>query len=268
MKKIVNEELTYAEKRIRMEIVEISYGLLDTEWKIDDLRASFTRVYIPLEGEGIISIGGKDIHLVSGNIYVIPSDLSFSCFCPERLNKIYVHLTLTRPDGADVFAGLDSCLILKNCVGRAKEIETLYNAQDLQSLLRLKCLLYEILCDALVLSGAGDLEIKNYSEYTKSALAYIDSHLSARLTISEISAALFISKIVLQKHFKNDLGKPIGSYIDQCIMARAERELLDRALSIKEISDRLGFCDQFYFSRKFSEFHGINPRRFRQLHNI
>jgi AraC-like DNA-binding protein len=72
------------------------------------------------------------------------------------------------------------------------------------------------------------------------------------MTINEISSALFISKLVLQKHFKMDLGKPIGKYIDQCLMARAERELLDRSLSIKDISEHLGFSDQFYFSRKFS----------------
>ena len=36
----------------------------------------------------------------------------------------------------------------------------------------------------------------------------------------------------------------------------------------KDVSERLGFCDQFYFSRKFSEFHGFSPKRFRQMHNI
>ena len=87
------------------------------------------------------------------------------------------------------------------------------------------------------------------------------------MSIGEIAAALFVSKLVLQKTFKADVEKPIGQYIDGCLMAHAERDLLDPTLSIKDISDRLGFCDQFYFSRKFSEAHGISPRRFRQLHN-
>ncbi len=268
MKLIQNLKLTYAEQRVRLEIAEISYGLLDSEWEHEDLRAAFTRVYIPLEGEGFIVVNGERIRLCPGNIYVVPSDLSFSCFCPERLNKIYIHLTLTKPDGVDVFAGIPACLILKNCVRRAHEIQTLYEGNDIHSVLRLKLVLYQILEEALGSINLNNEPIKSYSEYTKRALSYIDTHLSATMTINEISAALFVSKPVLQKHFKEDLGKPIGKYIDQCLMARAERDLLDRFLTIKDISERLGFCDQFYFSRKFSAVHGFSPKKFRQMHNI
>ncbi len=263
-----NQIMTYAEQRIRLEIAEISYGLLDPEWQQDDLRAAFTRIYVPLEGEGIIRVGEQEIRLVPHHIYVVPSELSFSCSCPEKLNKIYIHLTLTRPDGMDVFAGIDSCMILDDRKGRAAEIEALYHGNDIRSALRLKLLLYDILDEALQSVTVKNGEIKSYSEYTKRALAYIDSHLSATLSIKEISSALFISKPVLQKHFKADLGKPMGQYIDQCLMSLAERELLDRSLSIKEISDRMGYCDQFYFSRKFSEHHGFSPRKFRQMNNI
>ncbi len=269
MQLIQNKKLTYAEQRVRLEIAEISYGLLDSEWKHEDLRAAFTRVYVPLEGEGFIQVNGETIRLCPGNIYVIPSELSFSCFCPEKLNKIYIHLTLTRPDGVDVFAGIPSCVILENCSNRAKEIERLYDGNDIRAVLLLKLLLYEILEEALHSTISLNNEpIKSYSEYTKKALSYIDTHLSATMTINQISAELFVSKLVLQKHFKNDLGKPMGKYIDQCLMARAELELLNRSLTIKDISEKLGFCDQFYFSRKFSEYHGFSPKKFRQLHNI
>lgn len=263
-----NQKLTYAEQRVRLEIAEISYGLLDSEWEHEDLRAAFTRVYVPLEGEGLICVNGTGIRLQPGNIYVVPSELSFSCSCPEKLNKIYIHLTLTRPDGVDVFAGIPSCMILKDSQNRAKEIEALYEGNDIRSVLRLKVLLYEILDEALQSVSTRDHVIKSYSEYTKKALEYIDTHLNATMTINEIANALFVSKLILQKHFKADLGKPIGRYIDHCLMARAERDLLDRSLTIKDVSERLGFCDQFYFSRKFSEFHGFSPKRFRQMHNI
>ena len=268
MQLIQNQKLTYAEQRVRLEIAEISYGLLDSEWEHEDLRAAFTRVYVPLEGEGFIRVGEKEICLSPGNIYVVPSELSFSCRCPQKLNKIYIHLTLTRPDGVDVFSGIPSCLILKDCMERAREIEALYGGNDIRAVLRLKLLLYEILEEALRSISLNNEPLKSYSEYTKKALAYIDSHLNATMTIHEISSALFVSKLVLQKHFKEDLGKPMGKYIDQCLMAKAELELLDRSLTIKDVSERLGFCDQFYFSRKFSEYHGFSPKKFRQMHNI
>ena len=263
-----NQALTYAEQRTRLEIAEISYGYLDSEWRRDDLRAAFTRIYVPLKGEGFIRVGDTEIALRPGAIYVIPSELSFSCSCPESLEKIYIHLTMTRPDGRDIFAGIKSCMILKDTTGRADEIARLYEGRDLKDILRFKLLLLSILDEALESAPLPDSQVKNYTEHTKRALSYIDTHLSATLSIRDISSALFISKPVLQKHFKTDLGKPLGKYIDQCLMALAERELLDRSLTIKDISERLGYCDQFYFSRKFSEYHGYSPRTFRQMHNI
>lgn len=267
MELIRNEELLYVGKRVNLEIDEIRYGLLDNEWNLQNLRASFTRVYFPLEGEGILTFGDETVTIRKGNIYIVPSELNFSGFCPKYLNKIYVHLTLRHPDGSDLLAGIDHCLVLPDTEGRIAEVERLYATPDLRSVLRLKQLLYEILLDALAIAPTRDLSIKSYSKTTKAVLSYIDEHLHASLTIDEIASALFLSKLALQKKFREELGKPIGTYVDDCLMARAERELLDPSRSIKEISDELGFCDQFYFSRKFTATHGMSPRKFRQMQN-
>lgn len=264
---IRNEEMLYAQKNINLEISEISYGLLDSSWNLKNLRAAFTRVYFPLKGSGFITIGEEQIELLPHRIYVVPAGLNFSCECENSLEKIYVHLNLTHPDGSDIFSGIGSCLILTNEQSRIEQIIDLYNKKDISSVLRFKLLLYEILLDALALPSIHLAPLAEYSKHTKAAIAYIDSHLSATLTIDEIASALFISKLLLQKNFKSDLGKPIGQYIDDRLMARAERELLDESRSIRQISDRLGFCDQFYFSRRFSQTHdSLSPMRFRQLH--
>jgi AraC-like DNA-binding protein len=39
-------------------------------------------------------------------------------------------------------------------------------------------------------------------------------------------------------------------------------------ISIAAVLLTFGFCDQFYFSRKFTQSHGISPLRFRQIHRI
>jgi len=266
MRIIRNEELLYAESRVKLEVREISYGLLNSEWNHEDLRASFTRLYIPLSGEGEISYGGQTVPLVAGNLYVVPAGLRFSCACPRELEKLYVHLSLTHPDGSDVFWGMDSCLVLPDRAGWTERALALYERHDLGAVMDLKLLLYEILCQALSISHPRSAELRSYSPHTKAALSYIDSHLRASLTIQEIASALFVSKPLLQKQFREDLEKPIGQYIDDRLMAVAEQYLLRENATVKDISDRLGFCDQFYFSRKFSQAHGISPLRFRQIH--
>ncbi|MBE6554218.1 MAG: helix-turn-helix transcriptional regulator [Ruminococcaceae bacterium] len=268
MKIVRNEELLYSENRVELKVGEISYGLLDSSWKHENLRAAFTRLYIPLAGMGEIAYRGERVFLTPGNLYIVPAGLSFSCACSDRLEKLYVHLTLTHPDGSDVFWGMDSCLILPDTYGWATRAQRLYEKRDLTSVLEFKLFLYEILCHALTLANPRHTELRAYSKWTKAALSYIDYHLCATLTVREIATALFVSKNLLQKQFKEDLNKPIGKYIDDLIMARAEQYLLADDRSMKEISDQLGFCDQFYFSRKFTQAHGISPLRFRQIHRV
>jgi len=264
MKVLAKDELLYLDRQIRMELVEISYGFLDQGWKFRHLRAAFTRIYFPLEGKGFLTFGERRVELKPGKIYVIPSGLDFSCSCPEYLNKVFVHLNLTHPNGSDAFSGIGSCLILED-EGLSEQMADLCDRHDLHSVLRLKLLLLGVLERALSNALPARTELKRYGEITKAALAYIESHLRADLRIQDVADALFVSRAVLQKSFREDLEKSIGKYIDACLMARAELLLLDRELSVKEVGERLGFCDQFYFSRKFSQTHGISPRVFRQL---
>ncbi|MBQ8345547.1 MAG: helix-turn-helix transcriptional regulator [Clostridia bacterium] len=263
-----NEQLRYAQNQINLEILQISYGLLDPLWNFRDLHSSFTRVYIPLCGEASVTVKGERIPLIPGNIYLLPAGLPFSCSCPNSMKKIFVHLLLKRPDGSDLLASVGQCVVLKDREEEVEQIRQYYERLDMAAVLSLKRILYGIAEQALLTADAAKAEIRPYSECTKAALAYIQEHLCASLSIDEIANALFRSKISLQKHFRKDMGKPIGRYIDDCIIAAAERELLKQKLSVKEISDRLGFCDQFYFSRKFSKVHGIGPSRFRKIHQI
>lgn len=264
---IRNEELLYAQKKINLEIEEISYARLNQSWRLQNLRAAFTRIYFPLSGMGRITVGDRVIELLPENVYIIPAGLNFCCECPSLLEKIYVHLNLTHPNGSDALSGISSCLILPDQKERIETLRSLYESREITAILRFKLLLYEILLEAMAQAPSENAALKDYSPITKSALAYVDAHLSASLTIHDIASAIFVSKLLLQKNFKEDLGRPLGQYIDDRIMAKAERSLLDESRSIKEISDALGFCDQFYFSRRFSQTHGgTAPLRFRQIH--
>ena len=64
-----------------------------------------------------------------------------------------------------------------------------------------------------------------------------------------------------------ELGVSIGQYIDSQILFRAKLELELNKLSIAEISEKYGFCDQFYFSRFFKKHIGESPRQYK-LHHV
>ena len=268
MPTIKNHQLLEAASQIRIELFEISHGYLDQSWNYKNLRAAFTRIYFPLDGMGKITYGNKTEPLLPGHIYIVPAGLSFSCEGPQHLEKIYIHLNLTHPGGSDVFNGISECLVLKDEDDVAHRLVALECPCDVGSVLTLKSLLYGILDRAFSLSTFCHSPLREYSPTTQNALAYIDSVLSERLGVEEIAAALFISPSVLQKRFREDVGIPIGQFIDNQLMAKAELMLLNNVLSIKEISEKRGFCDQFYFSRRFSAFHGLPPSQFRKMYQV
>ena len=261
-------DLIFFESRVNMEISSIAYAELDRSWDLKNMRSSFTRIYIPLEGEGKLNCGKESIGILPDNIYVVPSGTTFSACCEERLNKLFVHLIIKLPDGSDAFSGIGHCIVLRDKSELAKELLELFKRTDLISVIKFKNILYRISEEALEAETDRSKPLKRNSREIRDALKYIDSHMSAALTVDHVAQALFLPESTLQRKFKSETGRSVGAYIDTCLDLQAEKYLLDSSMSIKEISQQMGFCDQFYFSRKFKKTHGISPRAFRQKYNI
>ena len=64
--------------------------------------------------------------------------------------------------------------------------------------------------------------------------------------------------------FKHETGMALGQFIKDTIMRKASVELKSNLKSIKDISDDLGFANQFYFARVFKEYFGVTPSDYRK----
>ena len=58
--------------------------------------------------------------------------------------------------------------------------------------------------------------------------------------------------------------RQIIHYIDEQLMLEAQRRLIHTKDTVGTISRDLGFCDQFYFSNRFTKLCGVSPRLYRQ----
>ena len=65
--------------------------------------------------------------------------------------------------------------------------------------------------------------------------------------------------------FRNGFGMSPIAYLLTKKLERAQMMLQDTAFSIKEISVKLGFKDEFYFSRIFRKKFGCSPREYRKV---
>jgi AraC-like DNA-binding protein len=68
----------------------------------------------------------------------------------------------------------------------------------------------------------------------------------------------------LRKRFKRSTGVAPKEYFLLLKVNRAKELLLRPTLTIKEIAQRLGFTDQYYFSRLFKHRAGVSPVHYRQ----
>ena len=65
------------------------------------------------------------------------------------------------------------------------------------------------------------------------------------------------------KRFRKEYGIPLGRYMDEMLHQQICHLLASTDLSIGQIADALGFCDQFYLTRFFTARQGISPRQYR-----
>ena len=71
-----------------------------------------------------------------------------------------------------------------------------------------------------------------------------------------------------EAQLSKELGTTVNNYIDDLILTRAAQMIAEGQFSINAISNRFGFCDQFYFSRKFKAKFGITPSEYKRLRGV
>lgn len=81
--------------------------------------------------------------------------------------------------------------------------------------------------------------------------------------ISRIAEELHLNIRTLNRIFQEKYNMTPREYRLNCRLERA-RDLLCRSnLTIKEIAQKLGYCNQFYFANEFKRLVGVSPRSFR-----
>lgn len=253
-------------ENLNMEFMPIKKQRLGTEWKYENVISPFSRIYVPTAGEGYLDYRGGRVMLTPGKIYLIPAMLKFSYGCDSCLEKFFTHVSASKPNGFDALAEVGDILVIEER-GEAAALASLTERDGIGGSIETGALVLAIISRATREHGIvlGNAEI--YSDVTRAAIEYVNSHLLASLKISEIADAVYTSRLTLQRKFKDDVGIPIGKYIDERLIIRAENELLS-GRQIAEVAERLGFSDRFYFTRRFTDRFGIPPAKYLRMMNL
>lgn len=254
--------------RINMDIYEMAHARIGTEWHASHVCTGYSRIYLIIDGGGKICYDNCELMLEAGNIYIIPSGLEFSYECEKYLEKLYFHISINQLNNYDMLSELKKCVVVRNAQQYILKLSDCFFENTMESLFNIKIILHKIILAAIEENTELCGSIKCCSDFMTKTLSFIENNLSAGLTVSETADKMFVSVSKLQKAFKSEMGVSAGRYINDRLMFLAEREMRGGKKSIKEISDMLGFCDQFYFSRRFSERFGVSPLKYRKENRI
>ncbi|MGX5844905.1 GlxA family transcriptional regulator [Mesorhizobium sp. ArgA1] len=112
----------------------------------------------------------------------------------------------------------------------------------------------------------GRLEVFVRDEILKRAVLLMQHHLEVPLTIARLAGKLNLSKRLIERHFRSELGTSPQAVYTQIRLDHARHLLLKTDRSISSIALECGFCDGSHLSRVFRHFYLRSPQEFRSQH--
>lgn len=245
-------------------ITLLDHGLasLHEDWQLNQPLPPFSRIYYILAGEGAVESANGSMALQAGKAYLLPAGLTLKSGRAEQMQQLFFHISCRTIDGYDVFAGSGQMLSLP-LLQAPQTLAQAYQGKSPADAARMELQLRGDIYRFLALAGLeGRLEAPR-SVFLRQVFSCVAESLSSRLTIGDVARALRLSESSLTKRFRKEFGMPLGRYMDDMLFQAMIRLLADPALSIGQIAERLGFCDQFYLARFFRARQGMTPREYR-----
>ena len=95
-------------------------------------------------------------------------------------------------------------------------------------------------------------------------LAYVESHLSDRITLEETARHFYVSVSTITQLFRQKMGTSFYRCVTQQRLISA-KALINEGKSLESVSREVGFADYSSFYRAFKKEYGITPRQYTQL---
>ncbi|MEN6563701.1 MAG: AraC family transcriptional regulator [Christensenella sp.] len=108
--------------------------------------------------------------------------------------------------------------------------------------------------------------VASTEQIVASVVQFLHANYSSEINFAKIAADYNFSSSYLTKIFREHTGKPPIRYLIEFRIQIAKELLRDTNLNIKEISEKTGFVDQFYFSKCFKSYCGVTPSQYKENH--
>lgn len=103
-------------------------------------------------------------------------------------------------------------------------------------------------------------------EITDQIMAYVERHLSEKITLSDVARRFYISESTIVQSFRKKMGVSFYRCVTQQRLIVSKNLILE-GISLEDVSHQVGFADYSTFYRAFRHEYGISPRQFKNMQN-
>lgn len=112
--------------------------------------------------------------------------------------------------------------------------------------------------------AVGNLGKAEKPELLDQVLAYIENHLSDKITLADVAHHFYISESTITQTFRKKMG--VSFY--RCVTQRrliAAKGLILQGLPMDTVGEQVGFTDYSSFFRAFKQEYGLSPSQYKKL---
>lgn len=93
---------------------------------------------------------------------------------------------------------------------------------------------------------------------------YIFNHYGEEFGLEDLAAHVYMTPSYLSSVFKREMKVGVNVFLKNYRMEKAKEMLEQTNMKIKEIGNRVGYCNTSYFCKSFRDCYGVTPEQYRQ----
>lgn len=220
------------------------------------IRKDYYLMYV-LSGE----IEYYDDVISEGDIIIFESEHEINYM--KKGNFSYLWLHFTGFEARSLAEKAFGCLNKKIYIGMREDIENLFEKLFQEFIIKdehFETMTVSILRQILSLSA----RYRNETDLPLKSITYLHSHYDENIQIETLSDMENMCLTAYRKVFKKHMGVSPNEYLIDLRISTACRLLSQSNEKISDIASKVGYDDQYYFSRIFTKKIGKSPREYRK----
>lgn len=271
-------------------VLNLGHARTVHRWTNNDISSPFIRLFYVKEGMAVMHIADKDVVLTPGHMYMLPGYTPHAYECEPDFDFYYLFVYQAELEKSNIFdlynfpyevrANDAARLLFENYCNLypqlnlpSRDAEAFLNHQSyrdyaiaytrMEGYERMQLHgLVEILLSYFIKHATPKALVDD--ERIAKVLDYAQQHISSVVTVEELADKACLTKSYLIRSFRQSMGITPLQYVIRKKMQHAQTLLLGSELSIRQVSEAVGFTDVSYFIRLFRKNIGFTPQEYRK----